>query len=216
MIDYDNAEALSFTKDIINAQGFGTLHAWLLDPNPYKHAQLVFDHFQMDKKPPRMIYDIGCGTGEMLFQAGERYHGAYLYGLNRFKSQVSPKTPAVEIHEGDFENYGGLDRKTFDLIMCNYTLGHFEHPDAAIMKMFSMLNRAGKLCMYDICRRSVLYDGIYGYHLHSQSELATYMSLFRNWDIWVPQNVTISPLLEQGVAHDFMTKTLPVFIIGEK
>ena len=217
MIVYDNAEADTFTKEIVSKQGFGTLQAWLLDPNPQKHAQLVLDHFHLGKEPPTVIYDVGCGTGEMLFQVGERFPRAFLHGINRFSSQVDDK--AVEplgITTGNFETSPDPIRSA-DLIMCNYTLGHFKHAPDAIMHMRSTLSRRGKLCMYDICRRSVLWDGIYGYHLYSQRELHAMMSgIFRRVDIWVPNNATLSPILDANVRQDFLRKTLPVFIVGEE
>ena len=49
MIAYSDNEATAFTKEIVSKQGFGTLQAWLLDPNPYKHAQLLLDYVRMDK-----------------------------------------------------------------------------------------------------------------------------------------------------------------------
>lgn len=217
MIVYNDSEADAFTKEIVHKQGFGTLQAWLLDPNPQKHAQLVLDHFHLDKEPPTMIYDVGCGTGEMLYQAGERFPHSFLFGLNRFGSQTATKAlgDSAEIKEGDFETFFLFDGKRFDLIMCNYTLGHFEHPEQAIGKMRSLLSPRGKLCMFDICRRSALWDNIYGYHLASQRQLRSYMWGFRDIHIWVPNNVMLSPVLDDAVKQEFMAKTLPVFIIGE-
>lgn len=218
MIAYSDNEATAFTKEIVSKQGFGTLQAWLLDPNPYKHAQLLLDYIRMDKEPPYMIYDVGCGTGEMLFQAGERFPRSLLYGVNRFGSQVSKglEKYGVELREADFEHFSLFDNRQFDLIMCNYTLGHFEKPDGAIAAMAGRLRPKGKLLIYDICQRSVLWDNIYGYHLLSQRTLRSSLSLFRHAELWVPNNAMLSPVLDEGVRHDFLTKTIPVIAIGER
>lgn len=231
MIAYNNAQADAFTKEVIGKQGFGTLHAWLLNPDPQKHTQLVLDQFSHGKKCAGSVYDddavhsicdVGCGTGEMLFQAAEKFsHALLLKGINLFRGQVPPESLTegfAEIEIGDFESspkYQYCDG-AYDIVMCNYTLGHFKNAVSVISTMRSMLRRGGKLCMYGLCRRSVLWDEIYGYHLYSQRELRSMMFALRDAQVWVPDNAELSPLLDAGVKQEFLRKTLPVFVIGEK
>lgn len=233
MICYSDLQAEMFSNHITDGQGFGTLQAWALDPDPYKHAQKVLDYFWPEKsKEPTSVLDVGCGTCEMLYQAGERWPTASLVGVNYFSSQLPTQSLWNEamLFTGDFEKMNSFaDSDTaeqrFDLVMMCYALGHFSSLESLFSKLEQRLSPKGRICIYDIGRRSVKWKQTYGYRLWSQREIYHAMErLGLKATIWSPQAslseaVYICGETEEDSKHcvrEFESKTLPLFIIGEQ
>ena len=218
MITYTNEEAKKYTEQIVNAQHFGLLQAWRLDPDPKVHTEEVLSRstrLHIGSLSPKSILDIGCGTGEWLFQAGDMWPHAKLYGVNLFPSQLPTNwvTPDLHLKTGAFED---VDLpKGFDLVTVNYTLGHFDDLHRVFSKIKSLLAPKGRVAIYDICRRSVLYDSVFGYKLWSKRGICralSHVGFLVNNQVGIQYE--LDPMFDEVTKEEFRTKTCPIFITG--
>ena len=240
MLTYTNEQARDYTRFIVDKQGAGTLHAWLTDDDPVVHAQKILNTFITASHGTTLhkVLDVGCGTGEMLFQLKEIYPSfVFAKGINIFPSQMEmvPPGSGVSFVCRDFEkNLVCVGHEgTFDLVMCNYTLGHFEQLPAVLKKMYDLLSPGGTLGIYDVGRRSIMWDEILGYHLWSRFELRDALNLagfmcVHDWtvDTTSPDNdltyyindLFAGDTTEEGqkLMQEWRTKTKPVLITARK
>ena len=230
MITYTNEQAKEFTNYIANAQGAGVLHGWVTDVDPIKHARNVLTSYinAVDGDIVN-VYDVGSGTGEMLYQLGEMYPLPIIgTGINLFPSQVEDIPPAFGITHccGDFEKQEVPEwRKGLsDLVMCDYTLGHFDNLKLVIRKMWELTAPGGTLGLYDIVRRSILWDSIIGYHLWSQAEIndALLQAGFSQVNVW-SKDYILNPLFTNDESKDgrklvktWEQRTCPILITAHK
>ena len=178
MITYDDKQAKAYTDLIVEKQKFGLLQGWLQKEDPVEHCENLLSTFWGKEDDPRQVLDIGCGTGEMLYQASELWPHAAVVGVNLFPSQLPPKelldtfmfNTVVGNFETDALNLAGVPPR-FDLIMFNYTLGHFNDLSAVFSKAVELLAPYGRIGIYDIKRRSVMRNEVLGYHLWSKHEI---------------------------------------------
>lgn len=216
MITYTNDEAKKYTEQIVNAQRFGLLQAWRVDADPKKHVEKLLARSSRSVGRPTAVLDIGCGTGEWLFQAGETWPRAKLYGVNLFPSQLPMNwvSPDLFLEPGRFED-ADLPSGIFDLITVNYTMGHFDDIHRVLGKIKCLLSPKGEVAIYDICRRSVLYDSVFGYKLWSRREIRR--ALLNEGFCAAEEggfDYTLDPMFDEVTANEFMTKTCPFFIVG--
>nr|DAE97225.1 MAG TPA: Methyltransferase domain [Caudoviricetes sp.] len=177
MITYDDKQAKVYTDFIVEKQKFGLLQGWVQKEDPVEHCEYLLKMFWDKEDDPLRVLDIGCGTGEMLYQASEIWPRAETIGVNLFPSQLPSKdldTFSSELVVGNFETDALKLEGTapgFDLIMFNYTLGHFDNLSAVFSTAANMLTPYGRIGVYDIKRRSVLCKEVLGYHLWSKCEI---------------------------------------------
>ena len=230
MVNYTNEQAREYAQYISDKQGAGTLHGWVLNHDMVEHAQQVLTtYINATSAPLHKVFDVGCGTGEMLYQIGEIYP-AYLarVGVNLFPSQIemTPAVPGLSRVCADFaaKSVPARDVGAYDLVMCNYTLGHFEGLFECFSKMYELLTPGGTLGLYDIARRSVMWNEICGYHLYSKAEIRDSLNLAGFVDVheWC-KDYMINPLFadektEEGrkLVREWETKTSPFLITAHK
>lgn len=245
MISYNNEQAKSFTDILTERTGFGCLQAWTTDPmDPQKHAENIISR-GMDVAALRFegdrfnVLDIGCGTGEMLYQACELYPDniASAVGVNLFESQLPPpsKTPhPLWFRVGNFETDQGLEEELqlmssnrgYGYIMINYAIGHFDNLADVFLRVHRLLAKDGVLSIYDIGRASILYDTFLDYHLYSACEIR--MALYQAGLYHVTQWKTDDCSLDEALLADESTeeslkqfdewdrKTKPIFFTAWK
>lgn len=230
MINYTNEQAKAFTDHITKVQGAGVLHGWVTDEDPVRHTKNVLTSY-INTMDCNIIhaYDVGCGTGEMLYQLGEMYDTPIVaMGINLFPSQVEDIPPAfgVSFSCGDFEKLEIPDwrRNLAELTMCNYTLGHFNNLKEVIRKMWELTVPGGTIGLYDVVRRSILWDELLGYHLWSRAEInnALLQAGFDRVNVW-SKDYSLNPLFlndetEEGrkLVKDWEQRTCPILITAHK
>ena len=177
MITYDDKQAKAYTDLIVEKQKFGLLQGWLQAEDPVEHCENLLSTLWGTEADPRQVLDIGCGTCEMLYQAGELWPNAWLTGVNLFPSQFPTKELDTFMYntvtgnfETDYRVYEQL-QPGYDLIMFNYTLGHFDDLSVVFSKAADLLAPNGRIGIYDIKRRSAMQNEVLHYHLWSKREI---------------------------------------------
>jgi len=224
MIKYSGTEAAVYTGIVTERQHFGLLQAWMTSNDPLKHAQWLLRQFWRGKpSEPTKVLDIGCGTGELLFQAGNLWPNALLIGINKFGGQVvlredDTAPTGISVAFDDYEHHPEVYSELgADLAMITYTVGHFDALSYVLSGVRAGIAKGGRLGIYDICRRSVLYPCLFGYRLYSKREIirALQEAGFKNiaWEqAFCPM---VTQALEEDARIEFEQKTLPFILTAE-
>lgn len=232
MITYDDKQAKVYTDLLVEKQKFGLLQGWVQKDDLVKHCEYLLNTFWDKKDAPLQVLDIGCGTGEMLYQASELWPHAAVVGVNLFPSQFPQKelldTFMFNTVVGNFEtddlNVEGLP-PGFDLIMFNYTLGHFDDLSVVFSKASDLLAPNGRIGIYDVKRRSVMYNEVLGYHLWSKHEIvyalndANLMGEEIECERWLSKGIlTNHRSLDQDIkaCNDFADWTDPILLVAKE
>lgn len=101
---------------------------------------------------PKFILDIGCGTGELLFQLQSRMTADFA-GLdlsdNMLQIARQKMGKDVELRQGDAENLP-WEASRFDLVCCTLSFHHYPQPKKALAEMRRVLKPGGMLLLADI------------------------------------------------------------------
>lgn len=105
------------------------------------------------------ILDVGCGTGQFLWNLSERFPDSTLHGLELTKSMYDLASKKLErkkvqLFNEDLESF--VAPIQYDLIYCLNTFHHFEESSLAAQKMSKMLAKNGIIIILDPFR-----DGIF-------------------------------------------------------
>jgi ubiquinone/menaquinone biosynthesis C-methylase UbiE len=107
---------------------------------------------QLTGLDPNFILDIGCGTGELLFQLQTRFN-ADLAGLdlsgNMLEIARKKLGNNVELRQGDAEHLP-WEASRFDLVSCTLSFHHYPQPRLALAEMRRVLKPGGTLLLADI------------------------------------------------------------------
>jgi trans-aconitate 2-methyltransferase len=97
---------------------------------------------------PGMIYDLGCGTGEVTRLIASRWPKAEVYGLDNsaeMLSQAAKEPSRVQWIEADIRHWEPAEVP--DLIYSNATLQWVDRHDELFPRLLGMLNPGGRLAV---------------------------------------------------------------------
>jgi ubiquinone/menaquinone biosynthesis C-methylase UbiE len=108
---------------------------------------------RLDKFPkPMSILDVGCGTGELLYQISACMNST-LAGLDISSNMLAiarkKLKPSVDLREGDAENLPWQNH-SFDLVLCTLSFHHYPQPGKALSEISRVLMPGGTLLIADI------------------------------------------------------------------
>ncbi len=132
----------------------GTLAGTLWNPQQY----LQFSNYRirpaldlLERMPitsPNLIYDLGCGTGNITSIIAERWSSATVYGLDNSDEMLkttSAQESRVRWVKHDISNWS--TNEPIDLIYSNSTLQWLNQHDQLFSKLLGMLNPGGCLAV---------------------------------------------------------------------
>ncbi|BCX15181.1 MAG: S-adenosylmethionine-dependent methyltransferase [Candidatus Parcubacteria bacterium] len=98
--------------------------------------------------------DVGCGTGEVLYNLAKNNPQAYFYGVDISEKMLAKaqdklkEFPNVKLIKGDIENIV-FKNDRFDYILVSEAFHHLYNPEKIINKFYQLLNKDGKLIIVD-------------------------------------------------------------------
>ena len=185
------------------------LEFYRLDEDNMQHvrrmANLVEIFYDEDlSAKPKLVLDMGCGTGEFLFQFLSCFPNYYGFGVNLFASQFLSVLPRnIKLVEGDIgnpETWGSQVPQKFDAIFMNYVSGHVDI-DNAFSVARSRLKEDGVFAMWDLRPRIPYAKEIAGYILRAPWEMRTaaLMSGFKTFGFYEWPNTLFGTCISPGV-----------------
>lgn len=226
MIAYTEREAVAYTEYLVDKAGFGSLNAWTVSGYNRRGSLLaVLDLYRKASDGIiRRVLDIGCGTGEAVFQlydSADEPSIVEFMGVNMFRHQTVPSSlwpDGTSFFFGDFEKDDDLEDcleanlhgHKFDLVMINYTLGHMDNLGQVFDRVARLTRPGATLGIYDIARASVTKDSFLGYHLWSRREVRQELSRhgFDLGHIWHPEFVLDEELFMDDSTPEMKQKSL--------
>ena len=137
----------------------GRLGAW------YKaQAELVIERARL--RSGASVLDVGCATGWLLRQLGQRYSGVTGLGVDLSPRMVELARERARVAgvlnlsfvAADWEEIDprllleGNDLRTADLVTCVSVLHYFQDPQAALTRMHTATSAGGRLLLLDRAR----------------------------------------------------------------
>ncbi|WP_326585321.1 methyltransferase domain-containing protein [Streptomyces sp. NBC_00487] len=108
---------------------------------------LVLGWAQQARLAPDTVLDIGCGTGQLLSAAAERWPGARLHGVDPAEAMLAiagKRLPAASLHAGRAERLplpdGGVD-----LVLSTTSFGHWTDAEAGLREVRRVLRPGGSV-----------------------------------------------------------------------
>lgn len=98
---------------------------------------------------PKVMLDLGCGTGDMIKKILNHDPDIQVYGLDispKMVKKASTKFPEGCVKVGDSEHIP-WDDESFDLVVCNSAFHHFPNPTNVLNEINRVLKKDGKLIM---------------------------------------------------------------------
>ena len=99
-------------------------------------------------KSPQVIYDLGCGSGDIARIMSERWSSATVYGLDssdEMLKKAATEKSRVKWVKQDISNWSA--NEPIDLIYSNSTLHWLNQHDRVFPKLLGMLNKGGCLAV---------------------------------------------------------------------
>lgn len=119
-------------------------------PQRLAMVRLVLDQCDAEGVPManRRIMDIGCHAGALLRLAGERYPGARLFGCDINETTLGMARRARPKAEVFFSSFTELPSDTkYDVAFFMQVLEHLVDPEAALQRLFELLDEGGTLVL---------------------------------------------------------------------
>ena len=98
---------------------------------------------------PSAVLDVGCGTGALLRDAGERFRAARLVGIDPSARMIAmADAGGAELVQAAAEHLPFPDR-TFDLVVSTLSLHHWRDRAAAVREIARVLRPGGAIVLAD-------------------------------------------------------------------
>jgi S-adenosylmethionine-diacylgycerolhomoserine-N-methlytransferase len=103
---------------------------------------------------PRVVIEVGCGTGRNLAKLRERLPGSQLSGVEpceAMRQHALKKHPwlAISRELGETADLPGLTGQRPDVVFFSYTLSMVRHPEAAVANCVAALGPQGRVFVLD-------------------------------------------------------------------
>lgn len=134
------------------------------------------------------IADFGCGPGGVLGKLAECFPDAQLTGFDFSRSAIElarsrlPEQRSALIVQDLYEGVG----QQFDVVVCNQTLEHMEHPELVLGNMHSAVRAGGIVVLTVPDGRADTFKG----HINFWSE--------ESWNLWLDKNLDSRRELRTG------------------
>jgi ubiquinone/menaquinone biosynthesis C-methylase UbiE len=126
----------------------------------HKKMKLVLNYV----KPAKSLIDIGCGTGEFIFQLKDRFESSVGIDVNHlaldFASKKVGKDEKVFLYEGELDSFH-FPREHFDICLCLDVLEHVRNLYPLVQEIYRILLPKGEMIVtvpnwYDIITTKIL------------------------------------------------------------
>lgn len=132
---------------------------------------------RLDRVMPDKLIDIGCGTGQLLYQISKRHPGIELTGIDKAHEMIracrDKKIPGRFIC-GDIGEMEATIGK-FDMAVCCHSFPYYNNKSNIIETIHGMLNETGRAIFVQACQNT-LYDQIALWLVERTAEKAEYLS----------------------------------------
>ncbi len=150
-------------SDTYDEEGFFQRHLFI------PTEDLIITELLSLRKPDeefRML-DIGCGTGKLVFKAGEKFSAASFEGVDiapgmvKAASEKTKENDRYQFQLGDAAETLPFDEGSFDYVSCCHSYHHYPDQESAAREFRRLLKPGGKLLFVDSYINSV-----WGYTMH--------------------------------------------------
>ncbi len=105
-----------------------------------------------DHAPPKVVLDVGCGTGRLLRRAGRRWPDASLTGIDPDEESIEEArrgSTGASFAVGSAESLP-LPESSVDLAVSTLSFHHWEDHGKGLREIRRVLRRGGSFCLADI------------------------------------------------------------------
>ncbi len=137
------------TDDVLNAAYPETYHAFVRSNSTITQTLIRISRQKMAARiagllpPGGTLLDVGCSTGELLFEVGKL--GSYKLLGTEYKKEAATAARAKGIHvwEGDLADITGIASASIDVIIMQHVLEHVFDPVVTLQKIHGLLKPGG-------------------------------------------------------------------------
>jgi ubiquinone/menaquinone biosynthesis C-methylase UbiE len=141
-VNHFNKWAKTYDKSFMQRLFFGPIQSKMLS---------IIDKEYSCKEPPRIILDIGCGTGRLLRAAALRWPTAQLFGADPAEQMIAEATrlnPNATFRVSAAESLPFSDH-TFDLVTSSLSFHHWADRSKGLQEIARVLRPGGHFCLAD-------------------------------------------------------------------
>lgn len=119
-----------------------------------KHARTLYPYILklLESKCFSSLLDLGCGTGELLYQIQQKYHSEWLVGID-ISDKMLDIAKEKKIDKADFilgdTEYLPFENDTFDVVICNDSFHHYPSPQKVLDEAYRVLKNGGLIIIGD-------------------------------------------------------------------
>ena len=112
----------------------------------------------------KAIYDLGCGTGNLLRNIHEKYPNAVLYGSDVSEGMISKASEKFQgigedrvcLKIADMNERFPWDDAMFDYVITTYCFHHSKEPEKTLQEVLRILKPGGTFYLADLCYPPVI------------------------------------------------------------
>lgn len=119
-----------------------------------QHARTLYPYILklLENESFSSLLDLGCGTGELLYQIQKKYHSERLIGIDISDKMIDvaneKKIDKAHFILGDTE-YLPFENNTFDVVICNDSFHHYPSPEKVLDEAYRVLKNSGLIIIGD-------------------------------------------------------------------